>query len=363
ALDAAVPRAMVMQERAAMRETFVLTRGEYDHPDRQRPVGRAVPAMFGSLADDLPKNRLGLARWLVSEQNPLLLRVMANRLWEFVFGAGIVRTSEDFGLQGDWPSHPELLDWLATELRRNGHSTRALLRLLVTSSTYRQRSDYRADLAAVDPDNLLLGRAGRWRLDAEALRDQALALGGLLDQRVGGPSVMPWQPADLWPKPSKAGDRHRRGLYVKASRALPFVAFQLFGAPTRDVCTVQRERGATPLQALVLFNDRNFAEAARGLAQRALAARCEDPSREDHERLERAFAWCTQRRPTAAECAPLLDLLAAQRQRYAADVALADAAVAIGDLAPAAEVPTWQIAAWTAVAAVLLNLDEVLVRS
>ncbi|MCB9886926.1 MAG: DUF1549 domain-containing protein [Planctomycetes bacterium] len=357
----AVPLVSVMTEMAAPRPTHLLRRGDFLQPDEV--VEPAIPAVFGALPEGAPRNRLGLAQWLVRKDNPLVGRVHVNRLWGWVFGQGLVATPADFGNRGERPSHPELLDWLAREFVDGGFRHRAFLRLLVTSSTYRQRSDYRADLAAVDPDNRLLGRAGRWRLDAEALRDQALALGGLLDQRVGGPSVMPWQPADLWPKPSKAGDRHRRGLYVKASRALPFVAFQLFGAPTRDVCTVQRERGATPLQALVLFNDRNFAEAARGLAQRALAARCEDPSREDHERLERAFAWCTQRRPTAAECAPLLDLLAAQRQRYAADVALADAAVAIGDLAPAAEVPTWQIAAWTAVAAVLLNLDEVLVRS
>ncbi len=356
-----VPLVSVMTEMASPRSTFLLRRGDFLQPGEE--VEPAIPAVFGALPDGAPRNRLGLAQWLVRKDHPLVGRVHVNRLWSWLFGRGLVATPADFGNRGERPSHPELLDWLAREFVDGGFRHRAFVRMLVTSATYRQSSDHRAELAAVDPDNRLLGRAGRWRLDAEALRDQALAVAGLLDRRVGGPAVMPWQPEDLWPEPSKVADRHRRGLYVKTSRGLPFVAFQLFDAPARTVCTVQRDRGTTPLQALVLFNDRNFVEAARGLAQRLLVERCDDAGSEDEQRLERAFAWCTQRRPSDAERALLLQLLAAQRERYAADAALAAAAVAIGDLAPLPEVPPWQVAAWTAVAAVLLNLDEVLVRS
>ena len=352
----AVPLVSVMQEMAAPRATHLLRRGDFLQP--AEVVEPAIPAVFGALPADAPRNRLGLAQWLVQPDNPLVGRVHVNRLWSWFFGQGLVATPGDFGMRGERPSHPALLDWLAREFVDGGFRHRGFVRLLVTSATYRQSSDHRPELAAVDPDNRLLGRAGRWRLDAEALRDQSLLLAGLLDRRVGGPPVMPWQPEDLWPEPSAIGDRHRRGLYVKVSHGVPFVTFPLLDAATREVCTVQRERSVTPLQALVLLNDRNFVEAARGLGQRLLAVRGDDA-----ERLDRGFLWCTSRRPSEAECALLRGLLTAQQQRYAADPELAKAAAAVGDLPASAEVPHWQVAAWTAVAAVLLNLDEVLVRS
>lgn len=352
----AVPLVSVAAEMATPRPTHLLLRGDYQRPGER--VEPAIPAVFGALPADAPGNRLGLARWLVDKDHPLVARVHVNRLWRAFFGHGLVETVDDFGTRGELPSHPELLDWLAREFVDGGFRHRRFVKLLVTSASYRQSSALPGTLRETDPDNRLLARASRWRLDAEMLRDQSLAVAGLLDRRVGGPPVMPWQPADLWPKPSPIGDRHRRGIYVAQKRSVPFVSFRLFDAPGRETCVARRDRTTTPLQALALFNDRNFAEAARALGQRLLGE-----AGDDERRLQRGFLLCTQRQPSAAELEVLRLLLTTQRELFGHDTQLAAAAAAVGDHAVLAGFEPAEIAAWAAVAAVLLNLDEVLVRA
>jgi hypothetical protein len=365
ALRASIPRAMVMDE-GEPRATFVLQRGEYDKPDPERPVARELPAMFGPLPSDLPKNRLGLARWLVSPANPLLLRVHANRVWEFVFGSGIVRTSEDLGLQGEWPSHPELLDWLAVELRTNGLSTRALLRTLVTSHAFRQQSRVPADAAAIDRDGRLLAWFPRRRLSAEAIRDQALFASGLLVERCGGPSVKPYQPDGLWQEVAMpqsntrvyvqgdGAELWRRSLYTYWKRACPPPSLQAFDAPTREFCTVRRGTTNTPLQALVLWNDAQFVEAARALAQRACAE-----ADGDDARLQRAYEHCTGRELAGGQLAAARAALTALRERFRTAPADAAALLAVGRAPRAAGDPA-ELAALTVVANAFLSLDQTL---
>ena len=354
-LLAAIPVVSVAAEAAMPRPTHLLQRGDYQRPGEA--VEPAIPAVFGALPADAPRNRLGLARWLVRQDNPLVARVHVNRLWRTFFGHGLVETPDDFGLRGERPSHPELLDWLAREFVDSGFRHRHFVKLLVTSATYRQSSVVPLAARAVDPDNRMLARASRWRLDAEMLRDQSLAVAGLLDRTAFGPAVMPWQPEDLWPSVSPVEQRHRRGLYVKQKRSTPFVTFRLFDAPGRETCVARRDRTTTPLQALALFNDRNFAEAARVLAERLLA-----DDGDDERRVVRGFRLCVQREPSAAERRVLLDLLADRRAAYLDDPTLAVAAATVGDALPRAGLEPLEVAAWAAVTAVLLNLDEMLVR-
>jgi hypothetical protein len=366
ALEAAIPRAMVMREAAVPRQTFLLRRGEYDKPDPEQPIARDLPALFGPLPAELPRNRLGLARWLVSADNPLLLRVQANRLWEFVFGRGIVGTSEDFGLQGEWPSDPALLDWLALELRRNGHSTRRLLRLLVTSDAFRRDARALPTARARDPGNRLLAFFPRRRLTAEAIRDQALYVAGLLVERPFGPSVKPYQPDGLWQEVAMTqsntrvyvrgqGDElWRRSLYTYWKRACPPPALLTLDAPTREFCTIRRSATNTPLQALVLWNDEQFVEAARALAERTLAG----PG-DDDERLQAMHAACTGEMLAAPALADARALLQAMRERYAASPADAEALLAVG-ASPRASTPAVDTAAFTVLASAFLNLDATL---
>ena len=370
-LDGAIPRAMVMHEAEQPRPTFVLLRGDYDKPDRNRPVARELPAMFGALPADAPRDRLGLARWLTSEQNPLLLRVAVNRLWEFVFGTGLVRTSEDFGRQGEWPSHPELLDWLATEYRARGLSTRAMLRLLVTSEAFRQQSR-RSDAAQIDPDNRLLAWFPRRRLPAEALRDQALFVGGLLVEDFGGPSVKPIQPAGLWQEVAmpqsntriyEAGSGQalwRRSLYTYWKRACPPPGLLTLDAPTREVCTIRRGTTNTPLQALVLWNDEQFVEAARALAQRTLAEAVDgDAAAGDDARLQRMHERCTGTTMPPAALAAARATLQTLRTRFAAAPADAEALLAVGSH-PRSAHPATELAPFIVLANAFLNLDATL---
>ena len=368
AVERAVPRAMVMQEMAAPRPTFVLMRGEYDKADKDRPIERELPAVFGKLPADAPRNRLGLARWMVGDGNPLLLRVQANRLFEFVFGTGIVRTSEDFGLQGEWPSHPELLDWLALELRGNGHSVRKLLRLLVTSAAFRQSARVQPDAAAIDKDNRLLSWFPRRRLAAEALRDQALYVGSLLVERVGGPSVKPYQPDGLWQEVAmtqsntrfyqrgSGDDLWRRSLYTYWKRACPPPSLLTLDAPTREFCTIRRSVTNTPLQALVLWNDEQFVEAARGLAQStALTAPADDDAR-----LAAMHERCTGHQPDAATLAAAKSTLATLRQRYLQAPQDAEQLLAVGQSPRPPGLTAADLAALTVVASAFLNLDATL---
>jgi hypothetical protein len=317
-IEGEVPRTMVMKELEKPRETFVLSRGRYDHPDASRPVTRGVPAALGKPADGLPADRLGLARWMTSAENPLVARVAANRTWELLFGTGLVRTSEDFGMQGEWPSHPELLDWLAVELRESGWDQARLLRLLLESRTYRQSSRARPDVRERDPEDRWLAWFPRHRLSAEEIRDQALYVSGLLAESLGGPSVKPVQPDGLWKEVAmvqsntreyvvgQGSDLWRRSLYTYWKRACPPPTLLALDAPTREVCVVRRASTNTPLQALALWNDEQFVEAARGLAERTL----QGPGDEE-EKLATLFRRCTGRRPEPDELASLSGALLA----------------------------------------------------
>ncbi len=382
ALEKQIPTAMVMQEMATPRETFVLLRGAYDKKGVKVTAG--VPAALSPLPQDAPPNRLGLARWLVDGKNPLTARVIVNRYWQMIFGTGLVKTAEDFGSQGEQPSHPELLDWLAVEFMtplpspqgtgaKQNWSVRDLLRLIVTSSTYRQSSKIPADLATRDPENRLLARGPRYRLQAEFIRDQALAISGLLNREVGGASVSPYQPAGLWQElgsrgdsknwsaqffvQSKGKDLYRRTMYTFWKRTSPPPQLITFDAPDRETCTVRRSRTNTPLQALVLMNDPTYVEASRKLAERLL----HEASATD-DRLILAFRLATARPPTAAELGVLRQVLEKQLARYHADEKAALQLLAVGDSARVERLAPAELAAWTVVASVILNLDETVTK-
>ena len=329
-------------------------------------VTEGVPAAWHPLPEGAPKNRLTLARWLVDENNPLTARVTANRYWESVFGLGLVRTSEEFGAQGELPSHPELLDWLATELVRLNWDLKAFLRLLVTSSTYRQSSKLEPGAAERDPENRLLARGPRLRLSAEMLRDQALAVSGLLSPKMYGPSVRPVRPSlglaaafggGLDWQPSEGEDRLRRGLYTEWRRTSPYPSMTTFDAPNREVCTLRRSQTNTPLQALVTLNDPVFIEAAQALARRLVAA-----GGSPADRVHHGFRLVLARPPSATESSRVVALYDDLLADYRRDPAKAEAMATnpIGPLPPGLEAP--HLAAWTAVASVLLNLDESLMK-
>jgi hypothetical protein len=366
---AGVARTMVMRDRAQPTETFVMTRGLYDKPDRSRPVQRAVPAALGALAPDAPRTRLGLAEWIVSPANPLTARVTVNRLWELLFGRGLVRTSDDFGYQGEWPTHPELLDWLAVEFREGGWDVRRMLRLLVTSGAYRQASPVRPDAAAVDAENRLLASFPRQRLSAEAIRDQALHVSGLLVERAGGPSVKPYQPEGLWQEVAMPQSNTRayvqgtgealwrRSLYTYWKRAAPPPSMLVLDAPTRESCTTRRLTTNTPLQALVLWNDPQFVEAARVLAARVLL----EPG-DDAARLRGLVERCTASAPSPRLAAALAEALAAYRARYRAAPEDAARLVAVGAAPRPEGVPAEELAAWTLVANAILSSDAAIVK-
>jgi hypothetical protein len=369
-IDARVPRTMVMKELGEPRPTYVLKRGQYDQPDTSRPVHRRIPPALGTLPEGAPANRLGLAQWLVAPENPLVARVAVNRLWESCFGTGLERSSEDFGQQGEWPSHPELLDYLAVEFRESGWDVKGLLRRFVKSATYRQDSRLRPECSEKDPEGRLLSRYPRRRLSAEELRDQALFVSGLLVEKLGGPSVKPYQPPGLWQEIAMPAsntriyeqgtgeDLWRRSLYTYWKRACPPPALQTFDAPTRESCVIRRITTNTPLQALVLWNDEQFVEAARVLAQRTLAL-----AGADRERLAALLERATGRPPAAAALAPLERGLEHFRARYAADAEGAAKLLALG-MAPKPDgADARELAAWTMVASTVLNLDATLCRN
>ncbi|GJQ30935.1 MAG: cytochrome c [Phycisphaerae bacterium] len=365
---AALPKSMIMKERPEPRATFVMNRGQYDHPDTSRPVARNVPAFLGSLPSGEHHTRLDLARWMVSDANPLLARVTVNRLWELFFGQGLVRTTEDLGLQGEYPSHPELLDTLAVEFR-DGWDVKALVRRIVTSATYRQASRVRPEALAVDPDNRLLAYFPRRRLSAEVIRDQALLVSGLLVEKPGGPGVRPYQPPGLWEEVSMpdsntgkfvrdSGDAlWRRSLYTFWKRASPAPAMLTFDVPTRESCVIRRPTTNTPLQALVLWNDEQFVEAARGLAARAI--RHAEP---DDARLRFLFLTAASREPTDAERDAMLAALAAYRARFAAATDDAAALLRVGESALPMDVDRADLASWTMLANAVLASDAVIVQ-
>jgi hypothetical protein len=357
------PTTMVMEEMAGPRETFVLIRGQYDkHGEKVSP---GVPASLPPLPRGVPSNRLSLARWLVDPSNPLTARVAVNRFWEMYFGTGLVKTANDFGVQGEWPSHPELLDYLATEFVLTGWDVKALQRRIVTSATYRQSSRVTPELLRRDPDNRLLARGPRYRLSAELIRDQALAASGLLVEHVGGPSVKPYQPAGIWKEladsvyPQDHGARlYRRSLYTFWKRTVAPTEMIAFDAPSREACTVRRSRTNTPLQALTLLNDVAFVEAARVLAQRLMREAGPTPE----ERLTRAFRLVTARRPRPAELQVLADGFRAQLLRFRHQPEAAMRLVSEGEFPRDAKLDVCELAAYTALANLILNLDEAVTK-
>ena len=375
----AVP-VLVMQELAAPVPTYVLTRGHYEGADKARPVERRPPLFLGgALPSDAPKNRLGFAKWLVSKENPLTARVHVNRLWQMIFGAGLVATSENFGMQAAWPSHPELLDWLAARFARDWDG-RALLRLIVTSEVYRRSARPTGTALERDPKNELLARFPRQRLAGELIRDLALFTSGLLHDQPFGAPVRPYQPPGLWRELSigassntriferdMGNNLYRRSLYTFWKRTSPNPQMATFDAPTREYCVVRRSVTNTPLQALVLWNDEQFLEAARVLAQRTCNEVLPQGGDEDAARIDRIFLRCTGRHVTAREQGILSDALASFRERYRASPTDADALLAIGEAPQDPRIQDGsldhsELAAWMLLANTILSLDETIVR-
>ena len=368
-LDKEIPATLVSEELAEARPAFVMKRGQYDQPGE--PVTRDVPAVLPPFPADAPRNRLGLAQWLVSDDNPLSARVAVNRYWQRYFGVGLVKTSEDFGNQGEQPSHPELLDLLAVEFHESGWDVKHLQRLIVTSATYRQSSKATPAEYAADPENRLLARGPRFRLDAETVRDNALSVSGLLVERVGGPSVKPYQPLGIWKavgyttsntanfKQDHGDALYRRSLYSFWKRTAPPPTLQLLDAPSRETCTVRRSRTNTPLAALALLNDVQFFETARALAQRTLTEAGPDAK----ARASHAFRLATARRPTDDELDILVRQYEAQRVAYAADLEAAKKVLTVGENKPPDGLDPAELAAWTLVANCILNLDETMSKN
>ena len=374
----AIPTTLVMEEMDPPRDTFVLSRGDFR--TRGEKVSAGVPSFLPPLPKDAPANRLGLARWLVDPSHPLMARVTVNRVWSMFLGAGLVKTLNDFGSQGEWPSHPELLDWMAVQFRDGGPvadgsrkgrgrpvrpwDVKELVRMIVTSATYRQSAATSEALMAKDRYNRLLGRGPRLRLDAEFVRDNALSVSGLLDETVGGPSVKPYQPPGIWDgtdaryEQDKGEKLYRRGTYVFWRRSAHYPSFATFDAPNREVCTFLRQRTQTPLQSLVLMNDPVYVEAARALAARAWREAPTDPER----RLVRAFRHVLGRVPAPEELAVLRSTYATELARFEKDPAAAKALLGVGESALPKDIPAPGLAAMTAVANVLLNLNETITR-
>ena len=370
AFDKALVRTLVFNDQPQMRESFVMLRGAYDKPGEK--VARSTPAFLPPLAvqEGTTPNRLDLARWLVAAGQPLTPRVAANRLWQQVFGTGLVKTSEDFGLQGEEPSHPDLLDWLAAEYRDSGWNTKHILRLLVTSAAFTRQATVLPEQLARDPANRLLARGPRIRLDAEQIRDNALAVSGLLSPTVGGRGTRPYQPDNIWEPVGFAGSDtqkyvrdkgdalYRRSLYVFFKRTAPPPFMANFDAPNREQLCGRRERSNTPLQSLQLMNDTQHVEAARVLATRTLAA-----AGSDTERIFSMFRTVLSRTPTQEETLIVAENLSAHRARYAADPEAAGQLIRQGDSPVPEGISADELAAWTLVANLLLNLDETLTRN
>jgi hypothetical protein len=351
----------------APRTVRILARGNW-LDDSGEIVSPAVPEFLLPLdVKGRRPNRLDLAHWLVDRRNPLVARVFVNRMWMLMFGQGIVKTTEDFGSQGAPPSHQQLLDWLATDFVASGWDVKHLLKLIVTSATYRQTSVASEAQQQLDPDNRWLSRQGRFRLDAELIRDNALAVSGLLSPKIGGPSVKPYQPAGYWiylnfPKREWMDDRgenqYRRGLYTWWQRTFLHPSLKAFDAPTREECTAVRTRSNTPLQSLVLLNDPTYVEAARVFAARIVKEGGTKPA----ERIDWAFRRALSRSATAAESRILVDMYDKHHRQYAADPAAAKKLLGVGDAPPPAGVDPAELAAWTSVARVILNLHETITR-
>ncbi len=368
-LDEDIPSVMIMAEMKKPRDTYVLGRGQYDNPKEKVTAG--TPAFLPPMAPGLPMNRLGLAKWIVSPTNPLTARVAVNRFWQQYFGIGIVKTSEDFGSQGEPPSNQALLDWLATEFVRTGWNVKAMQRLIVTSATYRQSSIETPEMRESDPEDRLLARGPRFRLPAEEIRDNALAVSGLLDYRIGGPSVFPYQPKGLWEEmafgagysaqtytPSTGQDLYRRSMYTFWKRTVPPPALVTFDAPDREKCTARRTVTNTPLQALVLMNDPTYVEAARFLAARMMT----QGGKTAAGRVDFGFRLATGRTPDAQERAVLVDEAQESMADYRAHGDQASELLSVGASRSNSKLNPKELAAWTTVASMILNLDETITK-
>ncbi len=378
---------MAMAVAEKPRDTFILNRGDYAQPGEKVTAGTL--STLPPMPEGAPANRLGLAQWIVMKENPLTARVAVNRFWKLLFGTGLVATPADFGSQGEWPSHPELLDWLAVDFVEHGWNVKRLVAQIVTSATYRQSSVATAALLERDPQNRLLARGPRFRLPAELVRDQALAVSGLLAPSVGGPSVNPYTPGDLWREVSHYGSSpataqtfvqdhgdklYRRSLYTYWKRTAPPPNMMAFDAPNREVCTVARGNTTTPLQALVTLNDPQFVEAARAFAERILLRKGSSEKERkrdgekgsatvDDERLRWAFAECVSRPPQVRELSVLVTALKRERARYAANLPAASALLGAGESSRNEALPLAEHAAWAQVASLLLNLSETITRN
>ena len=365
-----IPNAMVMQEMDKPRDTFLLMRGQFDQHGEK--VSAGVPSSMPPLPEGAEANRLGLARWLTDPGHPLMPRVTVNRFWQIYFGTGIVKTSENFGSEGTLPSHPKLLDYLATRFIESGWNVRALQKEIVMSATYRQASRITAVSYERDPFNRLLARGPRFRLPAEMIRDNAMAISGLLVKKVGGPSVSPYQPKGLWDdiafgiktygglvyKQDHGDSLYRRGMYTFWKRSCPPPALNAFDAPERETCTMRRERTNTPLQALVLLNDPTFVEASRHFAERIMT----EGGESTRDRIAYAYRLAMARTPTDAERTLVTAAYEAQLAAFKKDSDGAKQLLTIGESARNEKLELAEHAAWTAIARILLNLDETITK-
>jgi uncharacterized protein DUF1553 len=345
------------------RLAYILARGRYDAPKTEdRRVGRATPSVLPPFPAGSPKNRLGLAQWLLEANHPLTSRVAVNRFWQMLFGRGIVSTAENFGVQGAAPSHPELLDWLARDFVESNWDVKALLKKIVLSATYRQDSKWRPELRERDPENSLLSRGPSQRLPAEMVRDTALAASGLLDDELGGPPASPYSPGDLWRESNNMSPAYhqstgtalyRRSLYTVWKRTAPMPDMSEFDAPSREVCVVKRSATSTPQQAFVLLNDTQFVEAARVLAEKAMR----EGGTNTRDRITFAFWRLTARAPEPKELETLAGLWQEQKEIFTKEPDRARQLIAVGDSKPDPKLDAADLAAMTIVTQAILNLD------
>jgi hypothetical protein len=363
-MEAMIQPVMIMKEKDTVRSTYILDRGLYDSPGEE--VSHGTPERISPFGNDYSPDRLGLSNWLFNSENPLTARVAVNRYWQMIFGRGLVNTPDDFGSQGDLPTHPKLLDWLAVDFMESGWDVKKLLKTMVSSATYQQASKTDSIELAFDPENHWLGRGPQQRLTAEMIRDQALKISGLLNEEVGGPSVKPYQPAGLWTQVSSGGrykrkymaahgdDLYRRSLYTYWKRIQPPPSMAIFDAAGRNICTVKRQSTNTPLQALVLLNDPQFVEASRALAQRMI----KEGGSDVQSRIEYAFRWATSRKPDSEELSIMDGLYQEEIKEFQKYPEKANSILKIGELENDESLDRSELAAYTVVASAIVNLSE-----
>ena len=368
-MEAMLVPVMIMEERDTLRQTYILERGLYDSPREEVSFG--TPESIFKFNPDFSRNRLGLSQWLFDPENPLTARVAVNRYWQMIFGRGLVNTPDDFGSQGDLPTHPELLDWLAVEFIESGWDVKQLLKTMVMSATYQQASTTDEIQLAFDPENRWLGRGTQQRLTAEMLRDQSLTLSGLINNKIGGPSVKPYQPEGLWVQVSSGGrykrkymvshgiDRYRRSLYTYWKRIQPPPAMDIFDAASRNICTVKRQSTNTPLQALVLLNDPQFVEASLGLAHRMIT----EGGNDLEQRIEYAFQWATSRKPDIEERKILKDLFKNEMYEFQKHPEKADDFLQVREVNNQENSNKIELAAYGVIANTIINLSESLQKN